>query len=60
MMSLPLWLSGPMFFPGRRVHDVTFCLAAWSDVPSGRSGLSHGPSHGPSKGGETPLEEDPL
>ena len=59
-MSLPLRLSGSMFFPGRRVHDVTFCLAAWSDVPSGGSGLSHGPSHGPSKGEGDPLEEDPL
>ena len=34
MMSLPVCLSGPMFFPGW-VYDVTSCLATWSHDSSG-------------------------
>ena len=33
MISLPVWLSGPMSFPGW-VYDVTSCLAAWSHASS--------------------------
>ena len=33
MMSVPVWLPGPMFFLG--VYDFASCLAAWSHVLSG-------------------------
>ena len=31
-MSFPVWLPGPMFFPGG--YGVTSSLATWSHVPS--------------------------